>query len=167
MAAIGTAMKKRSDVVAFYGIGEKYHRMRGFTEAATSKNPKEYSRQYVDEDGEQTDVVGYSPSMSYNFDSYTGNEVHEDIASIADNEDVGLAAVRTILIVDMTAAGSTEGSFKAIKRDFAVIPDTEGDGTDAYTYSGNLKAKGPKEEVSVTSTDDFMTVTIVTETETA
>ena len=67
--AIGTALKKRSDIVAFYGIEDTFHRMRGFTEGSISKNPKEYSRQYIDEDGEQTDVVGYSPSMSYAFDS--------------------------------------------------------------------------------------------------
>lgn len=160
MAAIGTALKKRSDIVAFYGINDTYHRMRGFTEASISKNPKEYSRQYIDEDGEQTDVVGYSPSMSYNFDSYVGNEVHEDIAEIADTEAVGMDAVRTILIVDTTSAGTTEGTYKAIKREYAVIPDAEGDGTDAYTYSGTLKAKGPKEVVDVKTADDFMTVTI-------
>ena len=162
MAAIGTALKKRSDIVAFYGVGDKYYRMRGFTEVSVSKNPKEYSRQYIDEDGEQTDVVGYSPSMAYNFDSYVGNQVHEDIAKIADDESVGLDAVRTILIVDTTSTGTTENSYKAIKRDYAVIPDTEGDGTDAYTYSGTLKAKGSKETVDVTTTDDFMTVTIAT-----
>ena len=162
MAAIGTALKKRSDLVAFYGVGEIFYRMRGFTESSISKNPKEYARQYIDEDGEQTDVVGYSPSISYNFDAYVGNEVHEDIINITDNENVGLDAVRTILIVDTTATGTVENSYKAIKREYAVIPDTEGDGTDAYTYSGTFKAKGTKEIVDVKTTDDFMTVTLAT-----
>ena len=161
--AIGTALKKRSDILAFYGIGEKYARMQGFTEMNTSKNPKEYSRQYVDEESEQTDVVGYSPSLSYNFDTYAGNEVHEDIAEIANNESTGTDAVRTIIIVDTTTPGTSEGSYKAIKREYAVIPDSEGDGTDAYTYSGTLKSKGPKEDIEVTSNDDLMTVTIVTQ----
>ena len=160
--AIGTALKKRSDIVAFYGIKDTFHRMRGFTEGSISKNPKEYSRQYIDEDGEQTDVVGYSPSMSYAFDSYVGNLVHEDIAQIADDELVGLDAVRTILIVDTTSKGTGGNAYKAIKREYAVVPDTEGDGTDAYTYSGTLKAKGPKEDVKVTTTDDFMTVELAT-----
>lgn len=161
--AIGTALLKRSDVLAFYDVAGTYTRMQGFTELGLSKNPKEYSRQYVDEDGEQTDVVGYSPSLSYNFDAYTDNAVHTDIIGIADNESIGLAAVRSILIVYTQETGTAENSYKAIKRDYAIIPDTEGDGTDAYTYSGTLKAKGPKEEVDVTTSDDFATVEIVTE----
>lgn len=162
MVKIGTALKKRSDIVAFFGIEDKYYRMRGFTEASISKNSTEYSRQYVDEDGEQTDVTGYSPSMSFKFDAYAGNKVHEDIVEIFDNEKIGVDAVRTILLVDMTSTG-TNGGKKAIKRDYAVIPDAEGDSTDAYTYGGTFKAKGAKEDVEVTSTDDFQTVTIATE----
>ena len=159
---IGSAIKKRSDVVAFYGIGAVFHRMRGFTEGAISKNPKEYTRQYIDEDSEQTDVVGYSPSMTYNFDSYAGNQVHEDIAKISDDELVGLAAVRPILVVDFTKSGTAEGSYMAKLREYAVIPNSEGNGTDAYTYSGTLRSKSAKEDVEVTSTDGFMTATIIT-----
>ena len=33
-----------------------------------NKNPKEYARQYVDSPSEDTDVVGYSPSIDYSFD---------------------------------------------------------------------------------------------------
>lgn len=161
-SAIGTALKKRSDIVAFYGVGDVFYRMRGFTEMSISKNSTEYSRQYIDEDGEQTDVTGYSPSMSFQFDTYTGNKVHEDIADIFDNELTGLDAVRTILLVDMTSTGTTEGAKTAIKREYAVIPDSEGGSTDAYTYGGTLKVKGAKEDVEVTSTNDYMTVTIVT-----
>lgn len=161
-SAIGTALKKRSDIVAFYGVGETFYRMRGFTEMSTSKNSTEYSRQYVDEDGEQTDVTGYSPSMSFQFDAYVSNEVHEDLAKISDDELTGLDAVRTILLVDMTSVGTTEGSKKATKREYAVIPNSEGGSTDAYTYSGTFKVKGAKEDVEVTSSDDYMTVSIVT-----
>lgn len=165
--AIGTALKKRSDKVAFFGVSDSsggtvtYHRMQGFTELSTSKNSTEYARQYVDRDMEETDVVGYSPSMGYNFDAYVGNAVHTDIAKITDEEMTGLDAVRPIIVVDMTEDGTEEGSKAAIKRDYAVIPDAEGDGTDAYTYSGTLKVKGEKEKVEVTSADDWMTVTLV------
>lgn len=162
MSKIGTALKKRSDVVAFYGVEDTYYRMRGFTESSISKNSTEYSRQYIDEDGEQTDVTGYSPSISYKFDAYVGNQVHEDLAEIHDGELTGTSAVRTILLVDMTAAGKSESAKKAIQREYAVIPDAEGDSTDAYTYSGTFKAKGAKKSIEVTSSDDFETVTIVT-----
>lgn len=64
---------KRSDKVAFIGIAGSdgsviYHRMTNFTEFSQSKNAIEYSRQYVDEDFERSDVVGYAPSISYQFD---------------------------------------------------------------------------------------------------
>lgn len=155
---------KRSEKVAFYGVkgtGETYvyHRMQGFTDMSTSKNPIEYSRQYVDEDFEQADVVGYSPSIAYGFDQFAGNAVHEDIAKVSDDELIGTDAVRPIIIVDLTKEGTEENSFAAVKRDFAVIPDSEGDSTDAYTYSGNLKVKGEKIKGTATSADGFKTIT--------
>ena len=130
------AIAKRSSKVAFYGVstddGVVYHRMSGFTEFATSKNPIEYSRQYVDEEMEVTDVVGYAPSVSYEFDLFDDNPVHKDMAAIADNE-------------------------SAIKREFSVIPDGEGASMDAYTYSGSLKVKGEKVFGTAESTDGWKT----------
>ena len=164
MAQISGNLMKRSDKVAFYGIkaaeGDTYtyHRMQGFTDISTSKNPIEYSRQYVDEEFEQSDVVGYSPSIAYGFDQFTGNAVHEDIVRISDDELLGTEAVRPIVMVDMS---KTEDN--AVKRDFAVIPDSEGDSTDAYTYSGNLKVKGDKIKGTATSADGWQTITFTEE----
>jgi len=133
---------KRSDKKAFYGVpsddGVVYTRMRYFTEMSISKNPKEYSRQYLDEDMEKTDVVGYSPSMSFNFDEHTDDAVLSDMVDIIDNELLGPDAQREIIMVDFSKL-SGDG-YEAVKRKFAVIADSEGDGTEAYTYSGNMKA---------------------------
>jgi len=142
---------KRSDKVAFYGVPSgtpgtiAYHRMRSFTDSSTSKNAKEYSRQYTDEDFERTDLIGFSPSMAYGFDQYTDNPVHDDIVALTDNETLGTAAIRSIIIVDMTdfTTVAEVTTYAARKRDFTVIPDSEGDSTDAYTYSGTLKSNGP------------------------
>ena len=60
--------------------------MQGFTELSKASNLKTYSRQYVDEDFEREDAVGFSTSHSYKFDRIIGNEVHEKLASIADDE---------------------------------------------------------------------------------
>lgn len=152
---------KRSDKVAFYGVptaeGEyTFHRMKGFTSISTSKNAKEYSRQYVDETFEQTDVVGYTPSISFNFDQVKGNAIHDDIVSIYNEEKVGVAAVRPIIIVDLSGETPT-----AIRRDFAVIAENEGDGTDAYTYSGTFKAKGDSVAGTATSADKWLTCNFV------
>ena len=154
---------QRADKVAFYGVkGEgdavTYHRMKGFTDISTSKNPKEYSRQYVDEYFEETDVTGYSPSISYGFDQYVGDPVHADLVKISDDELLGGDAVRSIIMVDMSAE-LTGGKYAAIKRDFSVIPDIEGDSMDAYTYSGNMKVKGAKVSGQATITDDTLTFT--------
>lgn len=152
---------KRSDKVAFYGVADgdsvTYHRMKGFTDISISKNPKEYSRQYVDEEFERTDVVAYATSMSYGFDQHAGDAVHEDIASIHDDELLGTDAVRSIIVVDFTKAGADDASFVARKRDFSVIPDSEGDSMDAYTYAGTLKTAGDTVVGLATSEDGWET----------
>ena len=150
---------KRFKKLAFYGVplsdgkSVSYKRMKGFDTISTAKNPKEYSRQYIDEEFEQTDVVGYTPVISFGFDQFTDNAVHTDIAAIFDGEKTGSDAVRSILIVDMSNDNA------AIKRDFAVVAETEGDKTDAYTYSGNLRVSGGLTVGTAESSDGFETVT--------
>ena len=137
---------KRSGKVAFMDVGtsgaSKYQRMKKFTEMSQSKNATEYSRTYVDEDGEVTDVTGYSPEISYAFDQYTGNAVHEKLVDITDNEKTGADALVNILIVDFSKRASTGSGYEARLRTYSVIPDTEGDSTDAYTYSGTFRKNG-------------------------
>ena len=150
---------KRSDKIAFYGIinGEdiEYKRMRGFTDLSINKNPVEYSRRYIDEKTERNDVVGYAPSISYSFDKFSEDVVQIDIISVADNELVGSDAVRNIILVDLTSA-NTDGECTAICRRWSIIPDSEGNDTDAYTYSGTLKANGDIIKGIATSTDGWL-----------
>ena len=66
-------MVKRHQRLAFMdtdetGLSPNFERMTGFTNLTNSKNPKEYSRQYVDKATEDTDVVGYSPATEYSLD---------------------------------------------------------------------------------------------------
>ncbi|MCL2563148.1 MAG: hypothetical protein FWE08_03840 [Oscillospiraceae bacterium] len=142
---VGT-LKLRSDKIPFLAIptgasGQyTYKRMQGFTGFSTSKNPSEYSRQYVDEAFEQTDVVGYSPSISFGFDRYVGNEVHDFLAEIIDNEVIGTAAVVQVVVIDLSVTEPSANN--AFVRPWAVIADTEGDSMDAYTYSGTFAVKG-------------------------
>lgn len=131
----------RNKKVAFMNVSTtgvaNFLRMTKFTEISKSKNPTEYSRTYVDEDGEVTDVTGYSEEISYVFDLHTGNLVHQKIVDITDNEKVGNDALVQILQVDFTKQVG-EG-YEARLRTYSVVPDTEGDSTDAYTYSGSFK----------------------------
>ena len=157
----------RHKMLGFYGVpvteGDTteitYTRMRKFTQLSQSKNPIEYNRQYVDEQFQQTDVMGYSPTIDYAFDRYSGYPMQEDIIKISDEELVGEDAVRSIILVD-TETG------KAIKRDYSVIPNTEGDNINIYTYSGTLKCRGEKVHGTATSEDNWQTVTFTESTST-
>ena len=153
---------KRSDKITFYGVvnGEnvEYKRMRGFTELSVNKNPVEYSRRYIDEKTERNDVVGYAPSITYSFDKFADDDVHEDMISVADDELVGADAVRSIILVDLTKKNS-DGACPAICRSWSIIPDSEGNDTDAYTYSGTLKANGDITKGTAASTDNWQTCT--------
>lgn len=152
---------KRSDKVAFYGVAGSYtefSRMRGFTEFSVSKNPVEYSRRYIDEQTERNDVVAYSPSISYSFDKFSDNDVHMELAEIADMEKVGADAVRNIIIVDLSGDADEKS---AVFREWTVIPDSEGNDNDAYTYSGSLKANGEIVLGTATSEDGWLTCTFI------
>lgn len=155
---------KRCQKLAFYGVTEgdttTYYRMSGFTEFSKKANPKEYKRQYIDEEHERNDVVGYSPVFSYEFDQFDGNKVHSDLAAITDGEITGTEAVRSIVVVDFTSE-ETGGEYSAVKREFAVIPDNEGGSAEAYTYSGSFKVSGDKVIGKATSSDNWQTLTFV------
>ncbi len=152
---------KRSDKLAFYEIDGTFVRMRGFTDFTMSKNPTEYTRKYVDEASERNDIVGYNPSISFAFDRFSDDSVHTDMVAISDREAFGAEAVRGIVIVDTTNEG--ENGFSAQKRNFSVIPDTEGNDSDTYTYSGTLKANGEIILGYATTADDWQTVTFSAE----
>lgn len=149
-------LQARHKKLAFYGIpgdsGVTFTRMRKFTQFTTNKNPIEHSRQYVDEPFQQTDVVGFAPSIDYAFDKHSKLAVHTDIVKLTNEELVGDDAVRTLIQVD-TETG------EAIRRDYAVIPGTEGDNINVYTYSGTFKCKGEKTFGTARTTDEWETIT--------
>lgn len=157
---------KRSDKVSFLGCladdTETFNRMRGFTTLSGSKNPAEYSRRYVDEEFETTDVTGYSPSLDFGFDQYIGDPVHEEMVEILDGEKLGTEARRNIVTVDFSQEAG-EGSYKAVKREYAIIGDAEGDSMDAYTYSGTFRATG-KRVVGTATVDETGAVATFVET---
>lgn len=153
----------RHEKVAYYGVPDKdgnvtYHRMCGFTKMDTSKNPVEYSRRYIDESFEQTDVVAISPSIAFTFDRYKDNPVHDDIVMISDSEILGTDAVRSIVVADISEKDE-EGKCTAIMRDFSIMVETEGDSTDAYTLSGTMSTKGEKVFGTAVISQDAKTLT--------
>jgi hypothetical protein len=155
---------KRSDKVSFFGNvsggTETFNRMRGFTTLSGSKNAIEYTRHYVDEEMETTDVTGYSPSIGFGFDQYKDDLVHDEMVEILDNEKTGTEARRNIVTVDFSQPVSgQEGAYKATKREYSIIGDADGDGTDAYTYSGTFRATGQRIEGTATLNNDSSVAT--------
>ena len=155
-------LKQRHKIVAFYGVPGSggtvtYTRMRYFTQLSKSKNAQEYSRKYVDEKAQRTDVVSFAPQYDYAFDRNSDDPVLADIISITDNELLGSEAVRSIVLVD-TDTGI------AYKRDYSVIPSTEGDDANVYTHSGSFKADGEQLAGTATSSDNWQTITFVSST---
>lgn len=145
MADTNTAkMVRRSQRVAFMNTGTaeapKYERMTKFTSLGNSKNPKEYTRHYVDEDNESSDVVGYAPSIAYAFDRYTNTPVHEKLCDIHDKELLGDDTHVEIISVDLFTKDATTNKCTAVKRTYATIPNNDGEGTEALIHSGTFKA---------------------------
>lgn len=163
--AVVKQIVKRHQRVAFMNTGTEdapvFTRMKNFTDMTNSKNPKEYSRQYVDEEFEESDVVGYAPSIAYSFDRHTNSPVHEKISKIHDGELTGSETLVDILIVDLFAMDTETKQCEARRRKYAVIPSDDGSGTDALIYSGTFKAKTAKEECKATVSDDGLTATYV------
>lgn len=163
MVDVRPKIVRRSQRVAFMntdktGSAPKFERMTGFTTLTNSKEPKEYSRQYVDEDAERSDVVGYAPSTEFSYDRHTNTPVHDRLSEIHDDELLGNDAHVEIVTVDLFTADSKKRC-KATKRTYAVIPDTDGDGTDAMIYSGTFKSVSEIETGYATTDDNWKTIT--------
>lgn len=133
----------RADVVSFMEIEGKYYRMKGFTDLPTSKETEEYSRKYVDEKSERTAVTGMTSTTDFTLDRYKDNPVHNRIQEVFDKEQLADDATVNIVVVDFAQEiEGQKGKYFAIKRNHTIVPDSAGDGTDAYQYSGSFKANG-------------------------
>lgn len=155
----------RSGKVGFYKTPDSnaYIRMQGFTSMSESKNPTEYERQYVDEDVKRTDLTGYNPAISYAIDRYKQDPVIQDLVTISEDELLGDDAVREIIQVDLTTAETSSNGLATAtgkRRLYAVVPDTSGDTTDCMTYTGNFKAQGETETVTVITSNNWQTIAL-------
>lgn len=102
---------KRVAFMDVTGDGKTYTRMTGFTSLSDGKNSTEYSRQYVDEASERSDVVGYAPSMDYEFDLYTNDAVQKKLATITDDELLGSDAQVTVVVLSQSEKGWASWSY--------------------------------------------------------
>ena len=147
MANEKAKLVRRSQRVAFYGVPNgdtevaEFRRMEHFTSLSESKNPVTYERQYVDKDSSDSDVTGYGTALDYGFDHHQNDPILKDLASIQDDELKG--EIRPTVVVDFFDKGEAKAAdeYVARKRDYSILPDSSGDGTDALQYSGSFAVK--------------------------
>lgn len=162
MAVVANKLVQRNQWASYMDTGagdlEEYSLMGdGFTTLTESKNPKEYSRQYVNMATEATDVVGYAPAIAYTADVYSGDPCIQKILEITDGERVGTDAQVNIVNVNRWEGEAT--ALEATRRKYAIIPDSKGDGTDALVISGSFKAVGDIEKGTFDEKTKKFTVT--------
>ena len=114
----------------------------GFTEFTESKNAVSYQRRYIHEATKRTDITGYAPEIDYELEVYSDNPVIGKLRLITDREMTGEDAKVEVICVDLFDETENAGIYNAVKREYSVIPDECGDGTDALCYTGTMKAVG-------------------------
>ena len=112
----------------------------GFTDFTENKNPREYSRRYIHESTERTDLVGFAPSVTYAFDVCDTDCVQEHLLKMTMEEMVGADAQVTVVTAFLYRPGKREGCVCAVRRSYTVCPARLGSGTDALICSGTMKA---------------------------
>lgn len=150
----------QSDRVLFIEVEGKGHRFQKMTNKEQGLNPSDEEYSYVDQATTDTEVQGYTPEISYDFNGDDEVKAQEPIINIYENELLGDKAVVTgIEVFTKKTLVGYEGNYKAYRRQFTVVPDTFGGDPGVMVYSGSLKAKGNKEWGYVTTEDNFQTVT--------
>lgn len=160
MAELETKMYQRSDIVLYAKVKDKYHRMKNFKKAGSTKNTKEYTRQYVDEDFETSDVVGYSQEIPFDFDRYTNNPVHDFICEVIDDEIKGATIEIARVNFNEPVANSDNKKFYARVKVYSVYSDDDGGETDSYSYTGKFKSKSALMKKVASSADNWKTITL-------
>ena len=65
-----------------------------------------------------------------------------DMAGIIDGEKLGTDAVRSFVSVDFhKPVSGSQGAYEAVERQYTIVGDSIGDGTDALVYSGTLRVQ--------------------------
>lgn len=141
------AVIKRMDREHYINIGTQaspvWSRVgEGFTEFTESKNPVSTQRRYIHEATKRTDVTGYAPEIDYEFELFGANAAADILRTVSDNELTGDDAKIELLTVNRFEETETSGVYRAYLREYAVVPDECGSGTDALLYTGTLKACG-------------------------
>jgi len=134
----------------------EYQRMgEGFDDATESANPKVYSRTYINQETESSDITGYAPKISFTGDRIPGDKAQDYLVGLYRKTG---GAARTD-IVQYNEWDKVEGQgeqYKAIKQEVTVQIDNPGSGKggDAAKIGGVLLFRGDAVEGVVTKTNE-------------
>ena len=160
-------IQNRADKLAFMEVSGSegtFKRMTGFTELTKSLNPEIYARRYVDEKNTRSDITSYATEFSFSKDVVLNDDVTDTIKNVFDNELIGAQAQINIVVVDLSEEADTVGSFKAKKRTYSIVPESEG-GDNALVLDGTFKACGELVHGTATSTDEWQSCTFTETTD--
>lgn len=134
----------RTDVIPFMNLGSKeapdWTRCgRGWKKFQENPNAQTESEQYINEESETTDTVGYSPQYNIECNLMYTDPTIKKVYTIAKDRLTGSDAVLDMLIVDKF--DGTEESCTARRESLAVAISSI-DGTKKMAMSGNLNCQG-------------------------
>lgn len=145
--ADGTDAVKRSVRRYYINVGEDSSPIwapigLGFLKFEEKKNPITVSRRYYHEEDTRSDNGGYSAEIRYEVELVTPSPAVDCLRKVADLELYGKDAEVCVMTVDLLDEVHSSGAYKAWTRKYSVIPDSLGDKTGEFVYSGRLLANG-------------------------
>jgi len=125
----------------------------GITSLTEEFNPETESKHYINMASASNQIKSYAPTISVEKEYIKDEELQKWIDEKVRLLPVGKEAESDYIRINILETASADGSYPAIKRKFAVIGDSEGNGTDAYQYSGTFKTAGSSIKGSATITE--------------
>ena len=115
-------------------------KLKGFSKLLFKNECESYIRKYINEDGAGADIISAMPEISYTFDRMKNNQVHDELAEIADFSKTGDDCVKEFVLADFS--GNHGGKVFAVKQKFVVKCSDKRPEDGFLDYSGVLLGVG-------------------------
>ena len=118
----------------------------GFRKLSQVKEPSEYTRRFVNESTDTTDIIKYNAEIAYEIDVFSDDPCVRRIVHITDGERRGQKARTDIITLFTEDVVALPYVCKASKRRYAIVPDRIGDDISVLQTSGKMVALDEKIE---------------------
>ena len=126
----------------------------GFKKLSQVKEPTEYTRRFVNESTDTTDIIKYNAEIAYEIDVFSGDPCVQRIVNITDEERRGKKARTDIITLFTEDIVAPPFVCKATKRKYTIIPDRIADDVSVLQATGKMVAMNDK----IGGTFDMMTL---------